>query len=100
VSDQLHAPAALSPAKEPPVPIVTLSPRVINSFHVDTVGLVASLVPAYVCVAFLSSYLIVGCEVLTAVVMNSVFWDITPCSPFKSADVSDATHFFEMSDDF
>jgi hypothetical protein len=26
---------------------------------------------------------IVGFEVLTAVVMGSIFWDITPCSPSK-----------------
>jgi hypothetical protein len=29
-------------------------------------------------------YAYVGFEVLTAVVMNnSIFWDITPCSPLK-----------------
>jgi hypothetical protein len=54
----------------------TLSPRVIrfvNSFRVGKVGLVASTVPAYVCVAFISSYLFVGCDVLMAVVISSVF---------------------------
>jgi hypothetical protein len=61
----------------------TLSLRVINSFHVDTVGFVAFLVPAYACVTLISSYLFVGCDVFTALVMSSVFCDITPCSPFK-----------------
>jgi hypothetical protein len=33
---------------------------------------------------------VVGSEVLTAVVMKStIFWDITPCSPLLSTDVSE-----------
>jgi hypothetical protein len=34
--------------------------------------------------------MIVGFEVLTAVVMKSIiYWDITPCSPLNSTDVSE-----------
>jgi hypothetical protein len=31
----------------------------------------------------------VGCEVDTVAVKNSVFWDITLCSPIKVTDVSE-----------
>jgi hypothetical protein len=41
-------------------------------------------------VCFNLSSAFVGAEVLVVVVMkSSVFWDVTLCSPFKSADVSE-----------
>jgi hypothetical protein len=33
---------------------------------------------------------VAGFDVLTAVIMKiSIFWDITPCSPFKYTDISE-----------
>jgi hypothetical protein len=65
---QLHVPAALSPGKQPQVPIIweAEGPQSRSGRYEE------------------ENLNFVGFEVLTAVVMKSpIFWDITLCSPLK-----------------